>query len=479
MHCACWVLCFSGELIKANQVMSRKSIKRYLHNTLIAGYATFFGSLLWTQACTAIGTDFTSELVATGLSNPVYVTHAPGDFDRVFIVEQFGTIRILDITQDPNVLLTAPFLDISTNITTFGSEQGLLGLAFHPDFQNNGFIYVNYTSSSSPSGHTVIARYTVPSGTPNDADETSEVILLTYNQPQRNHNGGWLSFGPDGYLYISSGDGGNFDDVGAGHTFATGNAQDITSNLLGKLLRIDVDGNDGPGGNYGIPPDNPFVGIEGDDEIWSYGLRNPWRCAFDSASGDLFIADVGQGNWEEIDFQSKTSSGGENWGWRCREGTNDFNFETFCEVLPLLDPIHEYSHGGSPFRCSITGGEMYRGCAIPALNGAYFFADFCSNQIWSLRRSGPAPTIEEHTTSLNPTGISIGTISSFGLDAYGEIYICDLTGSVYKIIPTGGLDLCHPSVPAVTTWGLLIITLGLMVIGTIILQQPKTHRSRV
>lgn len=435
------------------------------------GYVTFFGSLLWAQACTAIGADITSELVAAGLSNPVYVTYAPGDFDRVFIVELTGTIRILDITQDPDVLLTDPFLNISTQITNFGSEQGLLGLAFHPDFQNNGFIYVNYTSSSSPSGHTVIARYTVPSESPNDADETSEVILLTYNQPQTNHNGGWLSFGPDGYLYIASGDGGNFDDEGPGHTSVTGNAQDITFNLLGKLLRIDVDGTDGPSGNYGIPPDNPFADIEGDDEIWAYGLRNPWRCAFDSATGDLFIADVGQRLWEEIDFQSNLSSGGENWGWFCREGAHDFSDEIFCDSLPSLDPIHDYSHGGSPFRCSITGGEMYRGCAMPSLQGAYFFADFCSDQIWSLRRSGPTPTIEEHTAALNPAGISIGSISSFGLDAYGEIYICDLNGSVYKIIPTSGQDLCHPSVPAVTTWGLMIITLGLMILGSMILRR--------
>lgn len=452
------------------------SCKKHFTNnkpSFIRHWLIFVG-MVCTQSCTAVDTPITSRLVASGLAKPLYVTHAPNDFDRVFIVLQPGVIRILDISSDPEVLLPDPFLSITTK-TVSGGEQGLLGLAFHPNFQNNGYFYVNYTSSSNPSGHTVIARYTVASGTPNVADVTSEVILLSIDQPLENHNGGWISFGPDGLLYIATGDGGNFNDQGSGHTVETGNGQDITDNLLGKLLRIDVNGNDGPGGQYGIPSNNPFVGITGDDEIWSYGLRNPWRCSFDTQTGDLWIADVGQGDWEEINFQSALSSGGENWGWRCREGAHNFNFQTFCESLTLLDPLYEYFHEDDPFRCSITGGEMYRGCAIPDLQGAYFFADFCSHEIWSLRRVGPTPLVEDRTASLNPDGILIQSISSFGLDAYGEMYICSLIGNVYKIVPDGIPDMCHTVVPAVSTWGLVFATLSLMILGTIILRRPQEN----
>ena len=233
-----------------------------------------WGIISW-LACTPVAegdTRITSVLVTSGLHDPLYVTHAPGDFDRVFIVEQPGTIRILDIAQDPPVLRAAPFLDIQVRVVNDAAEQGLLGLAFHPDFQNNGFFYVNYTGSG---GVTRISRFNVPLGTPDDADKASEFILLTIAQPQENHNGGWMEFGPDGFLYIATGDGGGGGDDDDGHTTGTGNAQDITDNLLGKILRIDVDGNNAPSGTYGIPAGNPFVGITGDDEIWAYGLRNP------------------------------------------------------------------------------------------------------------------------------------------------------------------------------------------------------------
>ncbi|MFQ5411704.1 MAG: PQQ-dependent sugar dehydrogenase, partial [Phycisphaerae bacterium] len=229
-----------------------------------------------------------------------------------------------------------------------------------------------------------------------------------------------------------------------GHTTGTGNGQDITSNLLGKMLRIDVNGDDFPGDpnrNYVIPPDNPFVGISGDDEIWAYGLRNPWRSAFDAANGNLWIADVGQNAWEEVDFQVANApgsmpgdpgyQGGINYGWRCREGAHNFNFAAFCAALTLIDPIHEYSHGAG---CSITGGEVYRGCSAPNLGGTYFFADFCSNSIWSMRFNGLAVTnFTDRTLELIPDIGSIGSISSFGTDVYGELYICDLGGEVFKV----------------------------------------------
>ena len=398
------------------------------------------------------GTPLTTTRVATGLVSPVFVTHAPGDPGRVFVIEQPGRIRILDISVDPPVLIATPFLDISSRVR-FGGERGLLGLAFHPDFANNGFFYVDYTGRTGVSGDTRVSRFHVPMGTPNLADASSELVLLGVPQPQSNHNGGWLSFGPDGFLYVALGDGGNFNDQGSGHNAATGNGQDITSNLLGKLLRIDVDTDDFPTDalrNYGIPASNPFVGITGDDEIWAYGLRNPWRNAFDSQTGDLYIGDVGQDLWEEIDFQPADSVGGENWGWRCREGSHNFNFTGDCGVpgtpsATMIDPIHEYSHGGSPFRCSVTGGEVYRGCAIPDLSGSYFFADFCSNQIWSFAFTGAAPVVVDRTAELAPIGASIRSISSFGLDALGEMYICDLDGGeVFKIIPDGVASQCGP-----------------------------------
>lgn len=408
--------------------------------------------VIWGNEAVAGGTPLTTIRVTSGLTSPLFVTHAPGDTDRIFIIEQPGRIRILDISVEPPVLRGTPFLDITSRVR-FGGERGLLGMAFHPDFANNGFFYVNYTSLNGVDGDTRVSRFHVPPGVPNQADDSSELFLLEIAQPQANHNGGWLAFGPDGYLYIATGDGGRFNDEGPGHTTGTGNGQDITANLLGKMLRIDVDTDDFPAEaqrNYGIPPSNPFVGITGDDEIWAYGLRNPWRNAFDSLTGDLYIADVGQGTWEEVDFQASDSTGGENWGWRCREGAHNFNFTGDCGVdgtpsATLLDPIHEYSHGGSPFRCSITGGEVYRGCAIPDLQGTYFFADFCSNQIWSFAFTGAAPVAEERTTELDPVGFSIGGVTSFGLDAFGEMYICDSNdGEVFKIVPDGAPSQCGP-----------------------------------
>jgi len=424
-------------------------------------------------AALAGSTPITTVEVASGLSRPIFVTHAPGDFDRLFIVEQGGRIKILEAGS----VSATPFLDIGAIVNSSGNEQGLLGLAFHPDFADNGFFYVNYTRV--PDGATVVSRFEVPVGTPDEADDTSELPLLSIAQPQPNHNAGWLSFGPDGYLYIATGDGGGGGDDDTGHTAGLGNGQDITT-LLGKMLRIDVDGNDGPGGNYGIPPDNPFVGVTGEDEIWSYGLRNPWRNAFDGATGDFYVADVGQSTWEEVNFQPAAGAGGENWGWRCREGAHDFNFggTAGCATATLLDPIHEYSHAGGA--CSITGGEVYRGCAIPDLQGTYFFADYCSAKYSSFRViGGVVMELTDRTAELAlPTGNPFpdDQPTSFGRDAAGEVYICLQGGTIHKIVPDGVPDQCN-AVPTVSGWGMLSAIVLLLSAGTVVLRRRPTSRA--
>ena len=385
-------------------------------------------------AALAGDTPLTTVRVVNGLVRPIYVTHAPDDFDRIFIIEKQGRIRIVR----DGVLLATPFLDIDSIVgggNSNNSEQGLLGLAFHPQFQSNGFFFVDYTSTS---GNTVIRRYSV-SADPDVADASSSLRILRINQPFSNHNGGWIHFGPDGMLYIAMGDGGSACDPSQ-------RAQDITDQLLGKILRIDIDGDDFPDvplTNYAIPPDNPFVGVTGDDEIWVYGMRNPWRDDFDPMTGDLYLADVGQGVREEIDFLPGGGLGGENFGWDCREGTACSTVSGCspsgcnCNDPTLIDPVLDYTHGGSPFRCSITGGVVYRGCAIPDLSGTYFYADFCSSQIWTLRMiDGFARDPRDRTAELAPAGFSINSITSFGRDAFGEIYICDQSGGeIFKIVP--------------------------------------------
>ena len=378
--------------------------------------------------------------VASGLIRPVFVTAPPNDTDRLFIVEKHGVIKILNLTTGQ--LNPAPFLNIDALVgggTSNFSERGLLGLAFHPDYPTMPFFYVNYTDNSND---TVVARYTI--STPDTADAGSGALILKIFQPQTNHNGGWVAFGPnDGFLYVATGDGGGFaGDDDTGHTAGTGNAQDITNNLLGKILRIDIDFDAfpaDPNKNYAVPPTNPLIGT-GDPEIWAYGLRNPWRPSFDRSTGDLYIADVGQQLWEEINVQRSTSTGGENYGWRCREGAHDFNFATFCEALDLVEPTHEYGHAEG---CSVTGGYVYRGCGIPDLRGTYFFADYCSAAIWSFRF--PRSTVldfQNRTIELTPLGAgqSIGSITSFGEDAGGELYICDQGGEVFKIVPATPLS---------------------------------------
>ncbi|MCG3127722.1 MAG: hypothetical protein CHACPFDD_02592 [Phycisphaerae bacterium] len=391
----------------------------------------------------------TTERVASGLSRPVFVTHATGDFNRVFIIEQRQTstarIRILNIPA--HTLNGTAYLTISPTAT--GNEEGLLGLAFHPQFLANGYFWVYYTNSS---GNNTIVRYraNAPYATSTTADAASATTVLTISHPgQSNHNGGWIAFSPNdsqGYLYVNTGDGGSGNDP-------PNNAQNINV-LLGKTLRLDIDGADDiPGTDdddgaigqnlapYTNPPDNPFVGVAGLDEIYFMGLRNPWRAGFDRANGDLYIGDVGQNAIEEIDFVHTNTAVTpiQNFGWRCMEGLNCTGLTgCTCNDPVLTDPIQTYSHAGGA--CSVTGGYVYRGCAIPALQGTYFYADYCSSVISSFvydRSGNPAPAPTDRTAELDPPGaLTIDSITSFGEDAFGEIYICDQSGGeVYKIIP--------------------------------------------
>jgi len=344
-----------------------------------------------------------TPIVEGGLTRPTYVTHA-GD-DRLFIVEQPGRIRIFKNGE----LLAQPFLDITDKVTIDGNEQGLLSVAFHPDYKNNGQFFVDYTRQKD--GATVIERYTASSGDPDRADDQSGKVILTIAQPEANHNGGLIKFGPDGYLYVGMGDGGGQGDRHG----SIGNGQDRNS-LLGKLLRIDVTNQD----TFAIPPTNPF-----NTEVWAYGLRNPWRFSFDRSTGDLYIADVGQNTYEEVNVQAAASAGGENYGWRIMEGLHCFNPQEGCDQMGLVLPIAEYSHdvGG----CSITGGYVYRGLQYPVLDGAYFFADYCTGYIWSLQRNGDQWLMTKRLES----GLQI---SSFGEDVNGEIYVINHGGAVYQVV---------------------------------------------
>lgn len=353
------------------------------------------------------------ELFATGLNKPVSIKHA-GD-NRLFVVEQDGLIRIIS---SEGVVAPIPFLNITArviNVNGFGDERGLLGLAFHPNYTSNGFFYVNYINDS---GNTVISRFTRL--TENAADPNSELILLSISQPFSNHNGGDLAFGPDAYLYISNGDGGSVGDPN--------NYSQNISSFLGKMLRIDVD-NPSNGNNYGIPSTNPFVGNpSGADEIWAYGLRNAWKFSFDRASNDIWIADVGQDQIEEINVVDLNSAA-PNFGWRCYEGNQTFNTSNCPPASTLTFPIATYSHsGGDFFRCSITGGYRYRGTAQPSLQGIYFFADFCSKEIGYLQQNG-------NNWTMNFTAPFDHNWVAFGEDLAGELYASSIVqGAIYKII---------------------------------------------
>lgn len=370
----------------------------------------------------------TTVRIATGLARPLFVTYAPGDFQRIFIVEQHeARVRVFNLTT--NTLEALPFLDIDSLVVSSGNERGLLGLAFHPDYQNNHYFYVSYNDNA---GTTVIARFTA-SDDPDSAIATSRYSILTQSQPFENHNGGCIHFGPDGFLYIGLGDGGSGNDP-------NGNGQN-TNTLLGKMLRIDVDNEDAPL-HYAIPDDNPFVGVAGyREEIWSLGWRNPWRWSFDRLTGDMYIADVGQNAWEEVDVEAASDTGGRNYGWRCMEGFTCTGLSgCTCNAPNLTLPVTAYSHD---FGCSVTGGYVYRGCAIPSLYGTYFYSDYCMATIWSFVWDGANGTTDstDWTTEFDPPVGGIGGVSSFGEDAYGELYICDLGGGeVFKVVPNTLVD---------------------------------------
>lgn len=355
--------------------------------------------------CTALsfGQTIDINLMSSGFEDPTEITNA-GD-TRLFVTEKGGKIKIL--SQD-GIVDDIPFLDIG-NIISSGGERGLLGLAFHPDYDTNGFFYVNYTNTS---GNTVIARYSVDENDADIADPNSGSILMTIDQPFSNHNGGCIRFGPDGYLYISVGDGGSGGDP-------DGNGQNINT-LLGSLLRIDVDG-EAP---YSIPADNPFLATEGADEIWAYGLRNAWKFSFDKETDDIWIADVGQNAVEEINM-AESEEAGLNYGWRCFEGSTEFNMADCDENDPYVFPIAEYTHSDTG-GCSITGGYVYRGDTYPELEGKYIFADYCNHQIGYL---------DSNENIVFSNAFPGEFFTTFGEDVNGELYIAGSgTTSVYRIV---------------------------------------------
>lgn len=388
--------------------------------------ALFVAALLLAGAVPAAA-QIAARLLIADVDRPVRLVAPPGD-SRLFVVEQTGRIRVFDRQGvDRGV-----FLDLQGDIS-IGGERGLLGLAFPPDHASSGRFYVDYTDLA---GDSRLVRYTV-SADPDRADAASADTLLTIDQPYSNHNGGHLEFGPDGMLYFGLGDGGNGGDP-------QNRAQDGQS-LLGKLLRLDVSGPD-----YVPAAGNPFLATPPRDEIWALGLRNPWCFAFDRLTGDLYVADVGQSALEEIDATA-AGLGGLNYGWRLMEGDDCYNPSVGCNNGSLILPVHQYTHGGSPYRCSISGGYVYRGSAIPSLQGTYFFADYCSNQVWGLRwtASGGVSAVTDWTQALAPPG-GFAAISSFGQDAAGELYILDHgAGSIYRLeLSTSG---AAPP-PAVRPW---------------------------
>jgi glucose/arabinose dehydrogenase len=350
--------------------------------------------------------NFTLATVVSGLSNPLDLQRPPND-NRFFVVEQRGTIRIIE----NGALQAGNFLDIQSLTNFDHAEQGLLGLAFHPNYSTNRLFYVNYTTDSG-GRHTVIAEFQTMAGNPNLADPASERILLTASQPFTNHKGGQLAFGPDHLLYLGLGDGGSGGDP-------LNNGQTLTV-LLGKILRIGVDPPFASGLQYAIPPDNPLVGGAESPEIWAYGLRNPWRFSFERGGTRLFCGDVGQDSFEEVDLITK----GGNFGWRVMEGAHCFNPPIGCDMANKILPIAEYSHSEG---IAVIGGYVYKGSAIPSLANAYIFGDL-TGKIWSLTESS-ANTFTR--TQLLSTA---RTISSFGQDAAGEVYVVDLSGSVLKLI---------------------------------------------
>lgn len=375
-----------------------------------------------------------ATLFQSGFASPVYACSPPGDTQRLFVVEQGGRIRIVK----NGATLATPFINLGVGglaKIVSGGEQGLLGLAFPPNYATNGFFYVNYTAAGT--GATVIERYTVSSN-PDVANTASGLPFLTIGQPQSNHNGGCIQFGPDGKLYIGMGDGGGGNDTGTGHHATLGNGQSPQT-LLGKMLRIDVD----LPAPY-IPADNPYFGSTTTlQEIWHFGVRNPWRWSFDRLTGEMYIGDVGQGAWEEVSVQP-AGVGNLNFGWRCMEGNHCTGLTgCTCNAANLTNAIAEYGHGQG---CAIAGGFVYRGSNVCGLQGTYFYGDYCSSNLWSLRYSnGTVQQFTNRTAELEPAGApSIDLIGGWGEDGAGELYILDIgDGEIYRIDPAGGLVDCN------------------------------------
>jgi Ca2+-binding RTX toxin-like protein len=372
-----------------------------------------------------------ATLISNAFARPVFATSAPGDTDRLYVVEAHtGQIRILDPAT--GAINATPFLDIPDAEMSRGGEEGLLGLAFHPNYATNGQFFVFLTNAA---GNLEVRRYQRSAANPDRADPAGDIILQIPHPGESNHNGGWMGFGPDGFLYISVGDGGGGGDP-------NNNAQNKDV-LLGKMLRIDVNGDafaGDPNRDYRIPTSNPFVGVAGADEIWAYGLRNGWRPSFDRLTGDLYIADVGQGAREEINFQAASSAGGENYGWKVKEG-----FQVFDDTVPgnpppttppLTDPVIDYPHVAGPGGgFSVTGGYVYRG-ASPYLQGHYFFADFVTDQLWTIRVvNGVATEFTNRTAELEVSGGAVDSIASFAEDGNGNLYIIGLDGEVHRLEP--------------------------------------------
>jgi glucose/arabinose dehydrogenase len=352
------------------------------------------------------------ELVAEGLDTPIGLAHAGDGSGRLYVLEQVGRVRVIE--SDGSVR-PEPFVDLSSRILS-GGERGLLGIAFHPDYERNRRVFVHYSRAGD--GATVVSELRA-SADGRSADPASERTLLGVTQPFPNHNGGQLAFGPDGYLYIGLGDGGAGGDP-------YGNAQN-TEVLLGKILRVDVDGAPAGGRAYAIPADNPFApgGVRpggGLPEIWAYGLRNPWQFSFDPEGGDLYIGDVGQSRWEEVNRQPGDSRGGENYGWARMEGRHCYVDN--CDQAPHVKPIAEYSH---EWGCSITGGYVYRGERQPELRGIYLFGDYCSGRIFTLQ-------VDEGTVTPKVVLESGLSITAFGVDSAGEVYVADIGGSIHRIV---------------------------------------------
>jgi glucose/arabinose dehydrogenase len=395
----------------------RNDCRLFLRSTILGSAVALAAAILPAAAANAgvpLPPDLELVPVASGLANPVVVTHAGDGSGRLFIVEKAGQIRVVD----NGLLVATPFLDITSIVNSTGFEQGLLGLAFDPDYSVNGDFYVYYTRADNA---TVLAHYNASPPSSNTAGTTG-TVLWTQAQPAANHNAGQLAFGPDGDLYMAVGDGG-----------IQGDPNDYGQSLdtwLGKILRISVSG----ASPYTVPADNPYVGVAGAlDEIWQSGLRNPWRFSFDRVTGDLFIGDVGYSTWEEIDMAPAASTGGENWGWRCYEGAHPYNTTGCGPVTDYELPILEYAH--SLGRCSVTGGYRYRGISSPGLLGAYLFGDYCTGDVWAGVEDAMSGSWSVVDLAF-PNDLS--TLTTFGEDESGEVYVA-AGSTVYRFHEIGAI----------------------------------------